>query len=59
MNGISALVNKFYFMDFSEQEKINLRSQLQYFFLDTVSQEYLNNLSAMSKLVMLWQKQER
>lgn len=37
VDNICALVDKFYPLDFSEQEKINLRYHLHYFHLNVVS----------------------
>ena len=50
MNNISTLVNKLYPTNFSEQEKISLRYQLQHFHLDVVGHPDLNNLSTMFEL---------
>ena len=50
IDNICALVNKFYPLDFSEQEKLNLRYQLHHFHLDVVSHPDLNKLSTMSEL---------
>ncbi|KAK4369990.1 hypothetical protein RND71_009465 [Anisodus tanguticus] len=50
MDDICTLVEKLYPVDFSEQEKINLRFQLQHFILEAVSHPELNNLSTMFEL---------
>lgn len=50
IDNICALVDKFYPLDFSEQEKINLRNHLHYFHLDAVNHPGLNKLSTMSEL---------
>ncbi|KAK4364705.1 hypothetical protein RND71_016063 [Anisodus tanguticus] len=50
MDDICALVEKFYLVDFSEQEKTNLRFQLQHFILEAVSHPKLNSLSTMFEL---------
>ncbi|CAJ2662804.1 unnamed protein product [Trifolium pratense] len=49
-DNICALLNKFYPLDFSDQEKINLRYLLQHHHLDVVSHPDLNSLSTMSEL---------
>ena len=43
-------VDKYYPMDFNEQEKINLNSQLQHFIIDARQDSNLKNLSTMQEL---------
>ncbi|XP_019438936.1 PREDICTED: zinc finger MYM-type protein 1-like [Lupinus angustifolius] len=50
IDNICILVQKFYPMDFNDQEKINLRYQLQHFSLDVVSHSDLKNISTISEL---------
>ncbi|XP_020239775.1 uncharacterized protein LOC109818657 [Cajanus cajan] len=47
---ICTLVDKYYPMDFSEQEKINLHFQLQHFIVDARQDSNLKNLSTMQEL---------
>lgn len=47
---ISILVEKYYPMDFNEQEKITLQFQLQQFLVDTHQSSDLKNLSTIQKL---------
>ena len=47
---ICKLVEKYYPLDFTKQEKINLRFQLQYFILDAPHNPTLKNLSTLSEL---------
>jgi len=42
---ICFLIDKFYLEDFSDQEKIHLRFQLQYYELDVLNHPKLNNIS--------------
>ncbi|XP_019442247.1 PREDICTED: zinc finger MYM-type protein 1-like [Lupinus angustifolius] len=50
INNICILVQKIYPMDFNDQEKINLRYQLQHFILDALSHSDLKNISIISEL---------
>jgi len=43
-------VNKYYPLDFSEQEKISLKFQLQHFIIDVPNHPNLKNLSTMLEL---------
>jgi len=47
---ICILVNKYYHSDFSEQEKISLKFQLQHFIIDAPNHPDLKNLSIMLEL---------
>ena len=47
---ICTLVNKYYPLDFSEQEKISLKFQLQHFLIDAPNHPDLKNLSTMLEL---------
>jgi len=47
---IYTLVEKYYPMDFNEQEKINLNFQLQHFIIDARQDSNLKNLSTMQEL---------
>ena len=47
---ICTLVDKYYPIDFNEQEKINLNFQLQHFIIDARQDSNLNNLSTMQEL---------
>jgi len=47
---ICTLVNKYYPMDFNEQEKISLNFQLQHFIIDAHQDSNLKNLSTMQEL---------
>jgi len=47
---IYTLVNKYYPLDFSEQEKISLKFQLQHFIIDAPNHPDLKNLSTMLEL---------
>jgi len=47
---ICTLVNKYYPLDFSEQEKISLKFQLQHFIIDAPNHPNLKNLSTMLEL---------
>ena len=49
-NDICKLVEKYYPLDFTEQEKINLWFQLQHFILDAPHNPTLKNLSTLSEL---------
>ncbi|XP_029128873.1 uncharacterized protein LOC114916403 [Cajanus cajan] len=50
IENICTLVDKYYPMDFSEQEKINLHFQLQHFIVDARQDSNLKNLSTMQEL---------
>jgi len=50
INDICTLVNRYYPLDFSEQEKIILKFQLQHFIIDAPNHPYLSNLSTMLEL---------
>ncbi|XP_057453425.1 TMV resistance protein N-like [Lotus japonicus] len=50
IDSICTIVEKFYPMDFSEQEKINLRFQLQHFITDARQESNLKNLSTIQEL---------
>ncbi|CAJ2676375.1 unnamed protein product [Trifolium pratense] len=47
---ICTLVEKYYPMDFNEQEKINLKCQLQHFIIDARQDSNLRNLSTIQEL---------
>jgi len=47
---IYTLVNKYYTLDFSEQEKISLKFQLRHFIIDAPNHPHLKNLSTMLEL---------
>jgi hypothetical protein len=47
---ISSLAEKYYSLDFSEQEKICLRFQLMHFKLDVLNHQKLKNLSSIAEL---------
>ena len=47
---ISSLAEKYYSLDFSEQEKICLRFQLKHFKLDVLNHHKLKNLSSIAEL---------
>jgi len=47
---ICTLVDKYYLMNFNEQEKINLNFQLQHFIIDARQDSNLKNLSTMQEL---------
>ena len=48
IQNICSLVEKYYPMDFIEQERINLRFQLQHFILDAPHDPILKDLSTIS-----------
>nr|KYP39172.1 hypothetical protein KK1_039536 [Cajanus cajan] len=50
IENICTLVGKYYPMDFSEQEKVNLHFQLQHFIVDARQDSNLKNLSTMQEL---------
>jgi hypothetical protein len=50
IDDICSLVEKYYSLDFSEQEKINLRFQLKHFELDVLNHPKLKNLSIIAEL---------
>jgi hypothetical protein len=50
IDSICILVEKNYPLDFSKQEKINLRYQLWYFEFDVLTRPTLQNLSSIAKL---------
>jgi hypothetical protein len=50
IDDICIFVEKYYSLDFSEQEKINLRYQLRYFEFDVLTKPTLQNLSSIAKL---------
>jgi hypothetical protein len=50
IDDICNFVEKYYSLDFSEQEKINLRYQLRYFEFDVLTKPTLQNLSSIAKL---------
>ncbi|XP_059434852.1 uncharacterized protein LOC132167836 [Corylus avellana] len=50
IDDICILAEKYYPLDFSEQEKINLRYQLRYFEVDVLTDPTLQNLSSIAEL---------
>lgn len=44
------VVNKYYFLDFSEQDNISLKFHIQYFIFDALNNLDLKNLSIMFEL---------
>jgi hypothetical protein len=59
IDDICILAEKYYPLDFSEQEKINLRYQLRYFEFDVLNEPTLQNLSSIAKLCQELAKTEK
>jgi len=55
---ICLLVDKFYPQDFSDQEKIHLRLQLQHYELDVPNHPKLKSMSSIADLCQDWLKQK-
>jgi hypothetical protein len=59
IDDICILAEKYYPLDFSEQEKINLRYQLRYFKFDVLIEPTLQNLSSIVELCQRLAKTEK
>jgi hypothetical protein len=59
VDDICNLVEKYYPLDFSEQEKINLRFQLKHFQVDVLNNSKLQNLSSIAELCQELAKTEK
>jgi hypothetical protein len=59
IDDICILAEKYYPLDFSEHEKINLRYQLRYFEFDVLTDPTLQNLSSMAELCQGLAKTEK
>jgi hypothetical protein len=59
IDDICILAEKYYPLDFSEQEKINLKYQLRYFELDVLTKPTLQNLSSIAELCQGLAKTEK